>query len=166
MHNVRIEGSTIMHIQRSLPALILTLVFAPTAGADDPALIPAHERALVEGQDLDGPTETRGIESAVVLGAIPLGQDFEGMDGRVLRARIVTLGPGGTVGVHQHESRPGVAYILDGRLTEHRNDADKPLERGAGAASFEHSGLIHWWVNESSESARALIIDIVRTDGD
>jgi quercetin dioxygenase-like cupin family protein len=82
----------------------------------------------------------------------------------MLRAREVTVLPGGQVAVHQHTSRPGAAYILEGELIEHRNDTTGPIKRIKGAVAFEKTGTIHWWKNESSAKARVLVVDIVPSE--
>lgn len=132
--------------------------------AEDESGIPQHEREIAERQGFEGPAETQGIESSVMLGSIPLRDDFPALDGRLLRARVVTLLPGGTVQAHEHDARPGVAYILEGELIEYRNDSTVPIVRGPGDASFEKSGVVHWWINEGPEKARAIIVDIVREE--
>lgn len=142
---------------------VLVLCGLVAIAADDSG-IPEHERQIAQNKGFDGPTETKGIESSVVLGAIPLGDDFPALDGRVLRARVVTLLPGGTIQAHEHDSRPGIAYILEGELIETRNDSGGPIVRGPGTASLEKSGVVHWWVNEGPGKARAIIVDIVRED--
>jgi hypothetical protein len=59
--------------------------------------------------------EARGV-AVEVLATVELGADFEGMAGRRLRMRLVTIEPGGDFGpVHDHRGRPGTVYILQGR---------------------------------------------------
>jgi hypothetical protein len=53
------------------------------------------------------PPETRGI-TVQPLAAVDLGPEIEGMAGRQLRMRMVTIEPGGVFGpVHDHRDRPG-----------------------------------------------------------
>jgi len=157
-------GYTIMSVKR--PTLISSLAFAAiltaaTVTNGEETVVPDREYEIAKELGVEGPAETKGIESSVVLGSISLKDDFAALDGRMLRAREVTVLPGGTVAVHQHNLRPGVLYMLEGELTEHRNDESGPLIRRRGDTSFEKAGVIHWWVNESSEKAKALVIDIV-----
>ncbi len=157
-----------MRIQSVYVRVALTcttlLLCATTILAEDESGIPANEKEIARDKGFKGPAETTGIESSVLLGSIPLQDDFPELEGRVLRARVVTLLPGGTVQAHEHDTRPGVAYILEGALTEHRSDRSGPILHGPGAASFEKSGLVHWWVNEGSVKARAVVVDIVKED--
>jgi quercetin dioxygenase-like cupin family protein len=155
---------TIMSIKR--PILISSLTFAAiltaaTVTNGEETVVPDREYEIAKELGAEGPIETKGIESSVILGSISLKDDFAALDGRMLRAREVTVLPGGTVAVHQHNLRPGVLYMLEGELTEHRNDESDPLVRHRGDTSFEKAGVIHWWGNESPEKAKALVIDIV-----
>ncbi len=128
-------------------------------------VVPAAERERAQGLQAEGPRDTTGVEAIRALGAIPLAGEFDAApDGHVLRARELVIAPGGVVGVHAHTGRPGVAYILEGELLEHRSDEDEPVLRQAGDASFEYSGLLHWWHNNGETTARALVVDIVPKD--
>ncbi len=56
--------------------------------------------------------ETKGV-TVKLLAAVDLGPAIEGMAGRQLRMRTVTIEPGGVLGlVHDHKGRPGTVYIL------------------------------------------------------
>ncbi len=148
----------------TLAAALLAAGATLTAAAEGPEVVPAHEAARARAMGMEGPTETSGIESSVVLGSIPLNNDFPALEGRVLRARVVTLSPGGTVAIHQHDARPGIAYVLEGEVTEHRNDTEGALVRRAGDAAFEQSGIVHWWQNDSTKPVRVIVVDIVPAD--
>jgi quercetin dioxygenase-like cupin family protein len=55
---------------------------------------------------------TKGV-TVELLSALDLGPEIEGMAGRQLRMRRVTIEPGGVFGpVHDHRDRPGMVYIL------------------------------------------------------
>ncbi|MFW9817736.1 MAG: cupin domain-containing protein [Candidatus Thorarchaeota archaeon] len=139
------------------------------ASADDhtdttKSVVPSSELKIAQDLGAEGPTETFGIESSKILGTMPLAGEFAGTDGYMLRVREITALPGAQVAVHQHDSRPGAAYILEGELIEHRNDVEGPLTRAAGAVALEKTGTIHWWKNESSAMAKVLVVDIVPVD--
>lgn len=144
--------------------LCLLAFTAALSAAAHPELevVPEAERERAQELAAEGPTETVGIEAIHDLGRIALAGEFDAApDGHVLRARELVIEPGGIVGVHAHTGRPGVAYILEGEIVEHRSDEDEPLLRRAGDASFEYTGLLHWWHNESDATVRALVVDIV-----
>ena len=128
---------------------------------DSPAIVPQAERDLATKKNLSGPTQNKGIRSVRPLGAVELGGEFPLAAGRQLRARELIIEPGGVVAVHQHDARPGVAYILEGEIIEHRNDHPQPLVRKAGNVALEKTGISHWWENRSPHPVRALVVDIV-----
>lgn len=139
-------------------ALLFCLTVLPAAAHD---VIPEHEKEAAQRLMADGPKETRGVESAAEVGSVPLDGEIPGAEGKVLRARHFVLAPGAQIAVHEHQQRPGVAYVLEGEMTEYRNDASGPIKRGVGAAAFERTGVVHWWKNETDRPARALVVDIV-----
>lgn len=156
-----------MIVQRLAPILFLAFVvlaFSYRAFAEDESVVPDQEKSIAQKLGVKGPTETHGIESSEILGSIGLGEDFEALQGRSLRVRRVTVAPGAVVGVHQHTTRPGVLYMLEGELVEVRNDSDEPVTRRKGDTSFEKGGVIHWWRNDSGKTAIALVVDIVPDD--
>ena len=64
--------------------------------------------------------ETKGI-AVELLAALDLGPELEGMAGCQLRMRMVTIEPGGVFGpIHDHKGRPGMVYVLQGTITDHR----------------------------------------------
>ena len=57
-----------------------------------------------------------------LLAAVDRGPEIEGMAGRQLPMRMMTMELGGVFGpVHDHKDRPGTDYILQGTITVHRN---------------------------------------------
>jgi len=144
-----------------LVACVAILPVSTVALAEAQTVVPEREETIARELGVEGPRETHGIESSETLGSVSLGGDFSALEGRYLRARRVTVAPGAVVGVHQHTSRPGVLYMLEGELTEVRNDADGPVTRKKGDTSFEKEGVIHWWRNDSGSRAVAFVVDIV-----
>jgi quercetin dioxygenase-like cupin family protein len=99
------------------------------------------------------------------LGSQSLGGDFRALEGRVLRLRELIIAPGGHIGLHRHDQRPGVAYLLEGSLTERRGPSYSPVVLNAGQAAFETTGVSHWWRNETDQPVRAIVVDIVEEPG-
>ena len=119
---------------------------------------------LVIVRELKGPTKTAGIESVNALGVVDLGGEFESMKGHEMRARVFTIKPGGVVARHEHQSRPGFAYIISGQIIEHRNDQKAAIIRKPGDVAIERSGVVHYWENTFKEPVVALVVDIVKAD--
>ncbi|MES1944208.1 hypothetical protein PC39_08834 [Salinisphaera sp. PC39] len=151
-----------MRIAAALTGLVLACLAVPgIAHEDGKHVVPEAERDRAAELQAEGPSENAGIAGVRDLGRIGIGGEFETPDGRILRAREITIEPGGVVAVHRHQGRPGLAYILEGEIVEHRNDAEEPITRGIGAVSFEKTGVIHWWENRGDSTVRALVVDIV-----
>lgn len=146
----------------AFPALSLAHVEVPVTG--EPTVAPAQEYGSAQDLGMEGPTETKGIEEFEVLGTVALEKDFPALADRMLRARAFVLRPGAVVAVHRHEQRPGVAYIVEGELVEHRIEVQDPIVRRAGEASFEQDGTVHWWENVSDLPAKVVVVDLVHED--
>ncbi len=103
--------------------------------------------------------ETRGVTTEL-LGTVDLGPEIEGMAGRRLRMRLVTIEPGGVLGpVHDHKDRPGLVYVLQGTITDHRDGV--ATEYGPGLGWPEDRTTLHWLENAGAVPAVEVSVDIV-----
>jgi quercetin dioxygenase-like cupin family protein len=110
------------------------------------------------GEEQAGP-ETRGV-TVQLLGTVDLAGEIEGMAGRQLRMRMVTIEPGGVFGpVHDHVGRPGIVYVLQGTITDHRNGV--ATEYGPGLGWPEDRNTMHWLENRGTIPAVEVSVDIV-----
>jgi len=108
--------------------------------------------------------ETKGV-SVELLATVDLGPEIEGMAGRQLRMRRVTFEPGGVFGpLHDHKDRPGVVYILQGTITDHRNGVAR--EYGPGVGWPEDRNTTHWLDNTGAIPAVEISVDIVTQAGE
>ncbi len=106
--------------------------------------------------------ETRGV-TVELLAALDLGPEIEGMAGRQLRMRMVTMEPGGVFGpIHDHKDRPGMVFILQGTITDHRDGV--ATEYGPGAGWPEDRNTLHWLENRGTTPAVEVSVDIVRQE--
>lgn len=104
--------------------------------------------------------ETKGV-TVKFLAGLDLGPEIEGMAGRELRMRMVTIEPGGVFGpIHDHKDRPGMVYILQGTITDHRDGV--ATEYGPGVGWPEDRNTMHWLENRGNIPAVEISIDIVR----
>jgi len=104
--------------------------------------------------------ETKGV-TVELLATVDLGSEVEGMAGRQLRMRLVTIEPGGVFGpVHDHRDRPGLVYVLQGTITDHRDGGTR--EYGPGVGWPEDRNTTHWLENRGTEPAVEISVDIVR----
>jgi quercetin dioxygenase-like cupin family protein len=108
---------------------------------------------------MNGPG-SRGV-AVQVLATVDLSHEIEGMAGRQLRMRMVTIEPGGVFGpVHGHRDRPGIVYILQGTITEHRDGVATDYRPGVGWPEDRHT--THWLENRGTIPAVEISVDIVR----
>ncbi|HEX3722104.1 MAG TPA: cupin domain-containing protein [Nitrolancea sp.] len=106
--------------------------------------------------------ETNGV-AVELLATVDLGPEIEGMTGRQLRMRMVTIEPGGVFGpIHDHIDRPGIVYILQGTITDHRNGVD--TDYGPGVGWPEDRNTLHWLENSGAIPAVEISVDIVRQE--
>ena len=104
--------------------------------------------------------ETKGVTEAL-LGAIDLGPEIEGMEGRELRMRMFTFEPGAAFGpVHDHKDRPGIVYVLQGTITDHRRGI--ATDYGPGVGWPEDRNTIHWLENRGTVPAVEISVDVIR----
>ena len=105
-------------------------------------------------------TETKGV-TVELLATVDLGPEIEGMAGRQLRMRRVTIAPGGVFGpIHDHKDRPGTVYILQGTITDHRDGVATDYGPGVGWPEDRHT--LHWLENRGTILAVEISVDIVR----
>jgi quercetin dioxygenase-like cupin family protein len=104
--------------------------------------------------------ETSGV-SVQVLSTIDLGNEIEGMEGRQLRMRLVTMEPGAAFGpTHDHAGRPGVVYVLEGTITDYRDGI--ATDYGPGLGWPEDRNTNHWLENRGTVPAVEISVDIVK----
>jgi quercetin dioxygenase-like cupin family protein len=106
--------------------------------------------------------ETRGV-TAELLATVDLGPEIPGMSGRQLRMRQFTFEPGAVFGpIHDHKDRPGVVFILQGTITDHRDGVAS--DYGPGAGWPEDRNTRHWLENRGTIPAVEISVDIIRQD--
>jgi quercetin dioxygenase-like cupin family protein len=128
-----------------------------TLGAGALALAFALGVAVGQGT---APTENKGVKVGAPT-SLDLAQEVEGVEGRQLRMRVVTVEPGGVVGVHSHKGRPAVAHVLQGTLTEHR-EGGGDHERHEGESWTEDHNTVHWAENKGSTPAVIVAVDVYK----
>jgi quercetin dioxygenase-like cupin family protein len=103
--------------------------------------------------------ETQGV-AVELLATVDLGPEIEGMEGRRLRMRKVTIEPGGVFGpVHDHKDRPGTVYVLQGTITDHRDGV--ATDYGPGPGWPEDRTTTHWLENRGTMPAVEISVDII-----
>ena len=104
--------------------------------------------------------ETQGV-TAELLATVDLGPEVDGMAGYELRMRRFTFAPGSVFGpLHDHTGRPGLVFILEGTITDHRDGV--ATEYGPGPGWPEDRNTMHWLENRGAVPAVEVSVDIVR----
>ena len=112
--------------------------------------------------DVSVAPETSGV-AVEMLGTVDLAGEIEGMEGHELRMRKVTIEPGAVLGpVHDHKGRPGLVWILQGTITDHRDGV--ATDYGPGIGWPEDRGTLHWLENRGTVPAVEISVDIVHRD--
>ena len=107
------------------------------------------------------PTENKGMK-ADVLSSFDLGkQGLDDYKNRTMRARKITLAPGGVVAYHSHASRPALTYILKGTLLEHRDGAPDRIYK-AGDVITEGTDVNHWAENKGKAPVVLVSVDLFK----
>lgn len=102
---------------------------------------------------------TNGV-SVQLLGTVDLEGEIDGMAGRQLRMRMFTMQPGAVFGpLHDHKGRPGIVYILQGTITDHRDGV--ATDYGPGLGWPEDRNTLHWLENRGDVPAIEISVDIV-----
>ena len=105
---------------------------------------------------------SQGVKTEL-LGTVDLGPEIEGLEGRQMRLRMVTMEPGGVYGrLHDHVNRPGIVWILQGTITDVRDGVE--TEYGPGLGWPEDRNTLHWLENRGSVPAVEISFDIVRSE--
>lgn len=106
--------------------------------------------------------ETNGVTTKL-LGTFDLGLEIEGMAGHQLRMRMFTFAPGAVFGpIHDHKGRPGMVYILEGTITDHRDGV--ATDYGPGVGWPEDRNTTHWLENRGTIPAVEISVDIVKQE--
>jgi quercetin dioxygenase-like cupin family protein len=105
------------------------------------------------------PTENKGVSVGKTAG-LDLGPEIEGMQGRQLRVRVVTVEPGGHIREHSHKDWPEVVYMLQGGVTEHRGGQANDYR--AGEAFSGDKNTTHWIENKGTAPAVLIVADVFK----
>jgi len=106
------------------------------------------------------PTVTQGVRISPLL-ALDLGEEIDGVSGRQLRLRVVTIEPGGVIAIHSHNGRPGVAYVVRGVLTEHIEGMGT-IDHYEGQSWTEGKTTTHWAENKGDAPVVVVAVDVFK----
>jgi quercetin dioxygenase-like cupin family protein len=107
------------------------------------------------------PTEHKG-NSVTTLGIVPEESMIKqtGLSGYFLQLRLATMEPGGQIARHDHTTRPGLVYTLEGSWTEGRETGEREYPAGEEIALVEDAETDHWFYNRNTEPVKVLVCDL------
>jgi quercetin dioxygenase-like cupin family protein len=106
------------------------------------------------------PAASKGFRTEV-LATLDLANEIDGMVGRQLRMRRITVEPGGQFALHDHRDRPGLFYIQGGTITEYPEGAAVREHHAGRAVAVDHSTR-HWEENRGTGPVIVIAVDIVK----
>ena len=130
----------------SLPGAVIILALALGWGAP------------VARSQQAAPADNQGFSTAAKQ-IVDLGPEIEGMAGRQLRMRLITIEPGGHNAVHSHADRPVVVYFLQGTDTVTFGDGSEQVFR-SGDTSSANKDTTHWHRNDGEEPVVFVAVDV------
>ena len=120
----------------------------------------SYERQTANSQQAV-PKDNKGF-TATAKEVVDLGPEIEGMKGRQLRMRLLTIEPGGYIGIHSHKDRPAVVYFLQGTDTVTNEDGTMKIFR-PGDTSSANKDTTHWHRNDGKEPVVLIAVDVFNT---
>jgi quercetin dioxygenase-like cupin family protein len=90
---------------------------------------------------------------------VDLGPEVEGMAGRQLRMRMLTIEPGGYIGIHSHKDRPAVVYAMQGTDEVGLADGGKKVLH-PGDTSTATKDTTHYHRNIGKDNVILIAVDI------
>jgi quercetin dioxygenase-like cupin family protein len=104
------------------------------------------------------PTQVKG-QTAKTIASLEVGPQIPELQGHYLRARVITIEPGGHGQLHNHKDRPVILYILRGTFTDCSSDG-KCVEIHEGHTKAEGKDVTHWSENRGATPLTYLAVDI------
>jgi quercetin dioxygenase-like cupin family protein len=93
---------------------------------------------------------------------VDLGSEIEGLAGRQLRMRVLTIEPDGYIGVHSHKDRPAVVYFMQGTDEVGQADGSKKIMH-SGDTSTATKNTTHYHRNIGKDNVILIAVDVFHT---
>jgi quercetin dioxygenase-like cupin family protein len=108
----------------------------------------------------DAPKGNKGFTASKTT-VVDLGPEIDGLAGRQLRMRLLTIEPGGYIGLHSHKNRPAVVYFLQGTDTVFQSDGtSKTFHAGDTSAATKNTS--HWHRNDGKDNVLLIAVDVFK----
>lgn len=90
---------------------------------------------------------------------VDLDSEIEGMAGRQLRMRMLTIEPDGYIGIHSHKDRPAVVYFMQGTDEVGQADGSKKIMHAGDTSTATHN-TTHYHRNVGNDNVVLIAVDI------
>jgi len=108
----------------------------------------------------DAPKGNKGFTASKTT-VVELGSEIEGMTGRQLRMRMLTIEPGGYIGIHSHKNRPAVVYFMQGTDEVGLADGSKAVKH-PGDTSATPGSTTHYHRNVGKDNVVLIAVDVFK----
>src|SRR6185312_4514031 len=109
----------------------------------------------------DAPKGNKGFTASKTT-VVELGPEIENMGGRQLRMRVLTIEPGGYIGIHSHKDRPAVVYFMQGTDEVGLADGSKKIMH-PGDTSTATKDTTHYHRNVGQDKVVLIAVDVFKT---
>jgi quercetin dioxygenase-like cupin family protein len=109
----------------------------------------------------DAPKGNKGFTASKTT-VVDLAPEIEGMTGRQLRMRVLTIEPGGYIGLHSHKDRPAVVYFMQGTDEVGLADGSKTVKH-PGDTSAATKDTTHYHRNLGKDNVVLIAVDVFKT---
>ena len=110
----------------------------------------------------DPPKGNEGFSSSKPT-VVDLASEFPGTAGLELRMRVLTIKPGGHIGIHSHKDRPSVVYFVRGADTVTREDGTSQTFH-PGETTGEPGTTVHWHKNDGQDDVVLVAVDVIKKE--
>jgi quercetin dioxygenase-like cupin family protein len=110
----------------------------------------------------DAPKGNEGFSSSKPT-VVDLGPEFPTTAGLELRLRVLTIKPGGHIGIHSHKDRPSVVYFVQGIDTVTRDDGTSQTFH-PGDTTAETGATVHWHKNDGKDDVILVAADVIKKE--
>jgi quercetin dioxygenase-like cupin family protein len=118
--------------------------------------------AAVAAPAADAPKDNVGFSSSQPT-VVDLAPEFPATAGLALRQRVLTIKPGGHIGLHSHKDRPSVVYFVQGTDTVTRDDGTSHTFH-PGDTTAETGATVHWHKNDGNDDVVLIATDVIRSE--
>ncbi len=150
--------------QRRIIAIAALAVLAAVSIAAQAGECPA-DKVVAEGkgQPMSAAEPAKAVTDKVIT-STDLAKEPVAIQGRLFRARLLEIGPGGVVPWHSHGDRPALILISSGEITEYASTCAVPIVHKAGDITAEKNPTSHWWKNHGTTPVVIHSFDLFRAE--